>query len=178
MSFSINEFKAQLVGGGARPTLFRAFITNPITAAADLKSPFMIKAASLPASTTGSYVAKYFGRDVKFGGDRTYEDWTVTVINDEDFLVRNAMEAWNNAINTHAGNLRALPRDYKSQAQMIQYSKDQSVLKEYTFDGIFPINISAIETSWDTVDTIEEFQVTFQYDEYRITGGSTGNPLT
>lgn len=174
MSFSINEFRSQLTGGGARPSLFRVQITNPITAIADFKATFMIKAASLPAFVTGQYEVPYMGRKVKYGGDRTFEDWTVTVINDEDFLVRNAMEAWNNAINSSVSNTRALPQNYKSVAQITQLGKDETPLAVYTFDGIFPTNISAIDLSWETVDTIEEFQVTFAYDYWEKTGGVTG----
>lgn len=176
--FSINEFKSQLVGGGARPTLFQVQLTNPITAAADFKAPFMIKAANLPGSTVGSYTAPYMGRQIKYGGDRTFEDWTVTVINDEDFIVLNAMQQWSNAINTHESNLRALPQNYKSDAQITQYSKDGRRLREYTFEGLFPLTISEIETNWETQDTIEEFTVTFQYDLWRVSGGITGNPAT
>lgn len=176
--FAINELRAQLTGGGARPTLFKVFITNPILPAADFKTPFMAKAASLPAFTEGVIEVPWMGRKWKQGGDRTFEDWTITVINDEDFAVRNAMEAWSNAINSSESNTRAYPNEYKSQAQIVQYSKDGRELRTYTFHGIFPSNISAIETSWETTDTLEEFTVTFAYDYWTVTGGITGNPTT
>lgn len=178
MVFSINELKSQLVGGGARPTLFQVQITNPILGVADFKMPFMAKAASLPASTVGSYTVPYFGRQIKYPGDRTFEDWTVTVINDEDFAIRNALESWSNAINTHVSNIRALPQDIKSDAIITQLGKDETVLRTYNFQGIFPINISEIAMSWETPDTIEEFTVTFQYDAWTISGGTTGNSVT
>lgn len=178
MSFAINEFKAQLTGDGARGSLFKVFITNPILPAADFKVPFMVKAASLPASTLGKIEVPWMGRKIPFGGDRTFEDWTVTVINDEDFAVRNAMEAWSNAINSHQSNTRTLAQTYKSNAQVIQYSKSGLELRTYTFNGIFPINIAAIETAWAQTDEIEEFQVTFAYDEWEITGGITGSSTT
>jgi len=178
MAFNINEFKSQLVGGGARPSLFEVRITNPILPIADFKVPFMVKAAGLPASNLGSFTVPYFGRQVKYAGDRTFEDWTVTVINDEDFAVKNAMETWSNAINSHASNTRALPQDYKSDAQIIQYGKDGSVLRQYTFQGIYPLTIDAIEMNWETQDTIEEFGVTFQYDLWVVDGGVTGGSTT
>ena len=87
MSFNINEFKSQLVGGGARPTLFQVQILNPVLPNADFKVPFMVKTAQLPGSTLGTIEVPYFGRNVRYAGDRTFEDWTVTVINDEDFAI-------------------------------------------------------------------------------------------
>ena len=177
MAFNINEFKSQLVGGGARPTLFQVQILNPVDPAADFKVPFMARAAGIPASTLGTFTAPYFGRQIKYAGDRTFEDWTITVINDEDFLVRNAMEAWMNAINTHDGNLRSLPTDYKSNGLITQYSKDGDAIRTYVFEGLHPINISDIAMDWSTTDTIEEFTVTFQYDFWRVEG-TTGVPTT
>lgn len=177
MSFNIQQFKSELVGGGARPTLFQVQITNPIEPAADLKVPFMVKTAALPGSTLGSTIVPYFGRQIKYAGDRTFEDWPVTVINDEDFLVRNAMEAWSNAINSHDTNTRALPQNYKSTGLITQYSKNGSALRTYVFEGLYPIAIDSIPMSWEATDTIEEFGVTFQYDLWRVEG-STGIPTT
>src|SRR6056300_443409 len=177
MAFNINQFKSELVGGGARPTLFQVQITNPIEPAADLKLPFMAKTAALPGSTLGSTIVPYFGRQVKYAGDRTFEDWTITVINDEDFLVRNAMEAWSNAINSHDANTRALPQNYKSNGIITQFGKDGSSLRSYIFEGMFPISVEGIAMDWSATDTIEEFTVTFQYDLWRVEG-ITGIPTT
>jgi len=173
MAFNINEFKSQLTGGGARPTLFQVQILNPVAPEADFKVPFMVRAAGIPGSTLGSYEVPYFGRNIKYAGDRTFEDWTVTCINDEDFIVRNGMEAWMNAINTHDSNLRALPQDYKSNAVITQYSKDGEAIRSYVFEGMYPTTVDQIEMDWVTVDTVEEFGVTFQYDFWRVEG-STG----
>lgn len=178
MAFSINEFKSQLVGGGARSALFQVQITNPILGVADFKIPFMVKAAAIPESTTGIITVPYFGRMVKYGGDRSFAAWTVNIINDEDFSVRNAMEAWSNAINSHITNFRASPIDYKAQAQVTQYGKDGNVLREYTFEGLFPTQISAIELGWANESAIEEFTVSFEYDLWRVSGGITGNSTT
>ena len=174
MAFSINQFKSALVGGGARSSLFQVQITNPILGIADFKVPLMVKASSIPASNTGQIPVKYFGREIKYGGDRTFEDWNVTIINDEDFAIRNAMEAWSNAINSHSSNTRAYPQNYKSDAQIVQFAKDGSVLRQYTFQGLFPVSISSIETSWETSDQIEEFNVTFAFDLWEVDGGVTG----
>jgi len=177
MAFNINEFKSQLVGGGARPTLFQVQITNPILPIADFKVPFMIKTAALPGSTVGSYTVPYFGRQVKYAGDRTFEEWPVTVINDEDFAIRNALESWSNAINSHDSNTRALPQQYKSNGIVNQYSKDGRILRTYVFEGIYPVTIDSIPLGWESTDQIEEFGVTFQYDLWRVEG-TTGISTT
>lgn len=182
MAFNVNEFKSQLTFGGARPSQFQVQLQNPVNSTGDLKTPFMVKAASIPADNIGTIEVPYFGRKMKFAGDRTFEEWTVTVINDEDFLIRNAMESWMNAINSHQENIRefgsAAAEQYKSQAQVIQYSKTGVPVREYNFTGLFPTNISAIELGWDQADTIEEFTVTFQYDWWDVSGGVTGNAGT
>lgn len=182
MPFNVSEMRSQLTGGGARPTLFEVQITNPINGVADFKIPFMVKAASMPASTVGQIEVPYFGRKIKIAGDRTFEDWEVTVINDEDFAVRNAMEQWMNAMNSHVGNLRdasrGSPESYKSQAQVRQFSKTGEMIREYTFNGIFPSNVAAIDTSWETNDSIEEFSLTLGYDWWTVSGGTTGISTT
>lgn len=177
-NFSITNFKSALTYGGARPTLFQVIITNPVQPLANIKMPLLIKAASIPPSSVASYAVPYFGRQVKFGGDRTFEPWTVTIINDEDFQIRNAMEAWSNSINSHVSNTRALPQNYKSDGQVIQYGKDNKTLREYTFHGLFPTQISDIPLSWEQSDTIEEFTVQFELDEWVVSGGITGISTT
>jgi hypothetical protein len=178
MAFNVQEIRSQLVLGGARNSLFQVTLQNPVNAAAAIKTPFMIKAAQIPASTLGTIEVPYFGRKVKIAGDRTFAEWTVTVINDEDFLVRNALEQWMHSINTHATNVRqfgsASPLLYKAQAQITQFSKTGVPIREYTFNGLYPSEVSTIEMAWETVDTIEEFTVTFQYDFWEVSGGITG----
>lgn len=179
MAFNVNEIRSQLTLGGARASLFQVQFTNPANSVADLKVPFMVKAAQIPASTLGVIEVPYFGRKVRLAGDRVFADWTVTVINDEDFLIRNAMEQWSNSINSLQGNLRgfgaASPLLYKSTAEVTQFSKTGAPIRTYKFNGIFPTEISPIEMSWETTDAIEEFTVTFQYDWWEVSGGITGN---
>lgn len=177
MAFSLNDFRSNMTLGGARPNQFMVEITNPVDGSADLKTPWMVKAASLPASTNGKIPVPFMGRFVNFGGETEFADWTVTVMNDEDFLVRNALEAWHDRINSHRTNTRAYPAEYKSQAQITQLAKDGTALRVYKFTGIFPIEISSIETSWETNNTIEEFTVTFSLDEFYVDGGVTGSPF-
>ena len=182
MAFNINDLRSQLTFGGARNANFQVIIQNPVNAASDLKVPFMVKAASLPGSTIGEIQVPYFGRKIKQAGDRTFDNWQVTVINDEDFLVRNAMEAWSNAINSHTGNTTSFatgaPLLYKTQAQVIQYSKTGTIIREYTFHGLFPVQITPIEVSWEATDQIEQFDVMFAYDYWDVSGGITGNAGT
>lgn len=179
MAFNINDLRSQLQFGGARPSLFQVNITNPVNTAGDLKTPFMVRSAALPASNLGFIEVPYFGRRIKIAGDRTFDQWTVTVINDEDFLIRNAMENWMAAINSHEGNLTGVggssPLLYKAQAQVIQYSKTGASLREYNFNGLFPVNVSEITVDWAQSDAIEEYTVTFQYDWWNISRTITGD---
>ena len=177
MAFNINEFKSQLTGGGARSNLFQVQILNPVDSTADFKVPFMASASTLPASSIASIdTIKYFGRTIKYAGERTFAQWSVTIINDEDFLVRNAMEAWMNGIASHDTNLQSLPQDYKSNALITQYSKSGDPLRTYKFEGLFPTEIAAQAMSWET-DGIQSFDVTFSYDLWMVEG-NTGIPTS
>jgi hypothetical protein len=176
MAFNVNQFAGELKGGGARNSLFQVSIFNPANPIGDFKVPFMCKAAQLPAATVSAVELDYFGRKVKLAGNRTYAEWAPTIINDEDFAIRNAMEQWHNSINTFQGNKREWSGSgYKSTASISQFDKEGGVIREYSFVGLWPSEVAAIDLSWDA-DTIEEFGVTFQYDYWIVTGGSTGNP--
>jgi hypothetical protein len=179
MAFNINELKANLTYGGARPSLFQVQFNNPANSSGNIKVPFLVRASSIPEAQVGNIAVGYFGRKINLAGDRTFQPWNITVINDEDFLIRNAMEQWSNQINTFEGNLRdtdtASPTLYKSDATIIQYGKTGQILRQYTMHGIYPQNVQPINLDWNTTDTIEEFQVTFQYDWWEVTGGITGN---
>lgn len=178
MAFNVNEIRSQLTLGGARGSLFQCTFSNPANSVADIKVPFLVRAAQLPASDLGTIEVPYFGRKVKLAGDRTFGDWTVTVINDEDFLIRNAVEEWSSRINSNQTNLRsfgsAAPLLYKSTAEVTQFSKTGVPIRSYKFNGIYPSSISAIDLNWGDTDSIEEFQVTFQYDWWAVSGGTTG----
>jgi hypothetical protein len=174
MAFNINDIRSQLTYGGARQNLFQVNIQNLGNGSADFKVPFMVQAAQLPASTITPINVPYFGRQLKLAGDRTFQPWTVTIINDEDFLIRNAMEEWSNKINRLQRNVREINK-YKSQAQVTQFGKDGTKLRIYEFNGIFPTEISSIDLGWDSDNAYETFQVTFEYDYWTVSGGVTGN---
>lgn len=183
MSFDINAFRTQLVGDGARPNLFEVqlqfpqFVTLGPTAGG--KSVFMVKAAQLPGSTVGLAPLFYFGRETKLAGNRTYADWTIQIINDEDFLLRNAFEQWINGLNDPTGNIRdpnasTIDGGYGSDALVTQFSKSGDVLKQYNIIGMFPLDVSPIEVDWGQNDTIEEFTVTLAYqywEDPNLNGG-------
>jgi len=130
-------------------------------------------------ATLSAIEVPYFGRNIKLAGTRTFAEWTPTIINDEDFAIRNAMEQWSNAINSFQGNINnaggTAPSLYKANAQVTQYGKTGDILRVYDFIGIFPTSVAAIDLGWENGDAIEEFQVTFAYDYWQVSGGITGN---
>lgn len=161
---NIDEFKARLQGGGARPNLFKVTVNYPSYVGGDISTAsFMVKGAALPGSVVAPIEVPFRGRKLQIAGDRTFEPWTITVINDTDFEVRNAMERWMNGINAHTSNVGITnPNDYQADLIVEQLDKDESVIKTYAFRGCFPTNISAIDLNYETNDTIEEFTVEFQ----------------
>ena len=171
MAFNVAEFRANMVGDGARPNLFSVSLVFPTIAnnstAAGQKVTFMAKSAQLPGSTIGTVPVFYFGRELKFAGNRTFTDWTLQIINDEDFAIRNALESWMNAINSHSGNVRdggaANPTNYTVDAIVTQYGKTGNELKSYKFVGLFPLDIAPIDLDWGSNDVIEEFSATFAF---------------
>jgi hypothetical protein len=134
---------------------------------AQTKTTFMCKTAQLPGSTLGVVPVQYFGRELKFVGNRTFADWTVTIINDEDFVVRNAFERWMNGINSHNLNVRnpvaSTPLGYSVDSEVTQFGKAGNTIKKYRFVGMFPSDITPIDVDWSSNDTIEEFSVTLTY---------------
>lgn len=178
MVLSINNFIAQ-AGTPASSSQFRVQLLNPVNGTADLRAPFVIKAAQVPSSQIGTVEVPYMGRKIKMAGDRTFEPWTVTVINTEDNSLRNALEEWHSAINGVESNTRnftdANPQQYKSQAQISLLSRTGKVLRVYNFVGLWPQNIASIDVDWGNSDATQEFSVTFEYDYWEIVGGDTGD---
>ena len=188
---TISQFKSQLIGGGARPNLFEVELT---TLPAGIAWPadnfrYMCKAAQLPASVIANIDIPFRGRIFKVAGDRTIEPWSITVINDEDFRIRKAMEEWVDTIAKLENNLGATdPSAYMVNAKVFQLgrgavpsSKNNSgdrnaVLREYEFIDIFPTSVSSIDLSYDSSDTIEEFTVDFAVQSFAFVdaGGPNG----
>ena len=178
MAFNITEFQGQMTGGGARANLFQVTIDNPVDRGAFIKTSFMVSAAQIPAATLGTATVNYFGRQVKLAGNRTFADWEVTILNDEDFLIRDGMERWSNAINGLQSNLRdpglATTAQYKTNATVTQFAKTGEPIRTYNFVGIFPITVGAIALDWGTNDEVETFPVTFAYDYWQAGQGVIG----
>ena len=184
MAFNVSQFRSNIKFDGARANLFEVSLTFPTSvinaATSNQQALFLAKAAQLPGSTIGTVSLNYFGRELKFAGNRTFQDWTITVINDEDFGIRNSLENWMNLINSNTSNVRAgglnTPLGYSTNSVVTQYGKDTSILKRYNFVGIFPVDLSPIDLDWGSNDAIEEYTVTFayQYWEDVAVGGTTG----
>ena len=161
----VDDFKSKLRGGGARANLFKATINFPAFAGGDVElTSFMCRAAALPASTIEVVSVPFRGRILKVSGDRTFESWQVTVLNDTDFTVRDSMERWMNGINGHSANTGVTnPVDYQTDLIVDQLDRDESVIKRYNIRGAFPSTMGAIELSYDGASEIETFTVDFSY---------------
>jgi hypothetical protein len=176
----ITDFKSKLSGGGARPNLFEVQLAFPDSVAIgdDVleKSRFLVKAAALPASNVTPIDVPFRGRILKIAGDRTFDTWTITVINDTDFSIRSAFESWMNIINkmSDATGLTD-PVDYQKDATVHQLDRDGGILRSYKFWDIFPTNISTIDLSYETTDTIEEFTVELQVQWWEAYKGNSTN---
>ena len=187
---TISDFKGALIGGGARPNLFEVELTTLPAGISWNSSDFsyMCKAATLPASNIANIDIPFRGRIFKVAGDRTIDPWTVTIINDENFNLRNAFEEWTDLIAKLDNNLGATdPEAYMVNAKVYQLGRGStpnaksnsgtanSVLKEYEFYNIWPSTVAAIDLSYDSTDTIEEFTVDFQVQSYKFNGAGGSN---
>ena len=187
---TISKFKSALTGGGARPNLFEVELTT-LPAGIDWDSTsfsYMCKAASLPASNVANIDIPFRGRIFKVAGDRTIDPWTVTVINDEQFKLRNAFEQWADLIAKLENNMGATnPEAYMVSGKVYQLGRGaspdsktnsgtaNSVLKEYEFYNIWPSTVAAIDLSYDSTDTIEDFTVDFQVQSFKFIGAGGPN---
>jgi len=185
MPFNINGFKSYgLVYGGTRPSLFAVQLNLPANIGLDTNSPtkfrFLCRAAELPESTISPIEVPYFGRKIKVAGERVFSDWSVTVMNDEDFNVRAMFEAWSNALNRMISNVRdsnISAEQYKIDLEVFQFGKDGETLRSYIISGAFPTQIGAISLDWDSVNQVETFTVNFAYD-YWIPNVETSSKST
>ena len=186
---TISEFKSRLLGGGARPNLFEVELTAmPASVALPWQAErfgFLCKAAQLPGMNIANIDVPFRGRIFKVAGDRTIDNWTITVINDEDFLYRNAFEEWTQQIAALDDNMGSTnPSSYMVNAKVFQLGRGSElnsttnagdsnvVLKEYEFIDIFPINVGQIDVSYENTDTIEEYTVEFAVQSYKVKGAS------
>ena len=193
---SITNFRDRLVGGGARPNMFEVNITLPeqVQGLGDISQDmrFLVKAAEIPAANIGNIPVPFRGRVLPVAGDRTFDPWTVTIINDAQFNIRDAMEQWSNLINDlqfDVGDIN--PADYQTKAEVFQLSRQAQgtgaqsagkggeiiqTLRTYNFEGIYPNAVSSIPLDYGATDQIEEFQVTFNYLFWTVKGGLPQGP--
>ena len=180
---TITDFRSKLTGGGARSNLFEVSIPDFPTAnnISEREIEFLVKAAEIPAANLGNIPVPFRGRVLPIAGDRTFDPWTITVINDTNFHIRDAMERWSDFINDVQTAQGAVdPESYQKTGFIKQLSRKGSspndaveVLREYKFTGIFPTEVSEIPLDYGATDQIQEFTVTFQYLFWEVIGGTT-----
>ena len=172
---NIDDFKANLIGGGARANQFRVTITPPPGIAIGLdvrRTSFLVTGANLPEITMNFFAVPFRGREIHFPGDRAASgDWTTTFYNDTDFMIKTAMERWSNGINDFALNVgTSNPADYQTDLSVEQLDRDDTVLKSYILRNCFPTTIAAIALSSANADQIETFDVTWKYQHLEASG--------
>ena len=186
MAFSVTEFKSNLKQGGARPSLFKVDFLYPSgIKPPSTRSEFLVKATTIPASTIGSYDVFYHGKTIHVAGDRSFDTWDTTIINDEDFGIRNTLENWMGSISDHKLNTRDKEvfntsegdvAKYKTTLQVQQFSKAGDDLRTYIFIGAWPSSLSTINLDWSTQE-IEEFTCTWMYDSWFVSAGTSASNL-
>lgn len=179
---NIADFKAQMIGGGARPNQFYVQLTFPsyvgLGVVAGQQAQFLCRSAQLPASTIEPITTLYRGRPVQFAGERTFQPWTVSIYNDTSFNIRNALEVWQNGIQNYNTTLgKTNPRDYQVDLSVFQLDRSGAIIKSYRFVDAMPVNIGPIQLDYDQQNQIEQFDVEFTYNYFTsntTTGGGIG----
>jgi hypothetical protein len=175
---NIADFKAQMIGGGARPNQFRVELTFPsfvtLGVVAGQRAQFLCKAAQLPGSTIENIPVLYRGRPINFAGERTFQPWTISIYNDTTFGIRNSLEQWQSGIqNYNSTDGRVNPTDYQVDLNVHQLDRNGATIKTYTFHDAYPTSISAIGLDFEQQNAIEQFDVEFTYNFFTSNTGST-----
>ena len=167
---NINDFKSRLRGGGARLNQFKVTLPFPGYASVGGETSdlaFLCSATGIPGQTVGQVAIPFRGRVLNIAGDRTFEPWTITVLNDTDFKLYRAFERWMNGINNMTDNEGiANPADYQVDGFVDQLDRNGTTLKSYTYRGLYPETLASIPLSYGTNDAIETFDVTFRYQYF------------
>ena len=176
---NIDDFKANLIGGGARANQFRVTITPPPGIAIGLdvrRTSFLVTAAAIPAIEMNFFEVPFRGRVINYPGDRPAPaDWTTTFYNDTDFMIKTAMERWSNGINDFAENTgTSNPADFQADLLIEQLDRDDTILKTYIFRSAWPTSVAQIDLSSETADAIEDFEVTWRYQHFEASGVNFG----
>ena len=174
---NIDDFKANLIGGGARANQFRVTITPPPGIAIGLdvrRTSYLVTTSSLPARTLTEITVPYRGRNIYIAGDSGFETWTTTFYNDTDFMIRNAMERWQNGINDLADNTGVIdPADYQTDLFVEQLDRDDTILKSYVFKNSWPTTVAAVALSSADATSLETFDVTWRFQHFEASGVSS-----
>lgn len=166
----ISQFKNKLGAGGARPNQFIVTLTFPaLVGAGSTDDSLMVTSAALPASNVNPTIVQYRGREVKFAGERTFDPWTITVLNDTTMRLRRYFESWSNLMNNYVDNGGSLaPSSYMCNLEVIQLDRNDAELRKYTIFDAFPITVSEVGLAYSANDVISEFNVTFQYLHFEV----------
>jgi len=172
-AFIVDRFKAALTNGGVRPNQFAVFLSFPTYVAAGAlavaRAPFLVTTAELPGQDIGPVTTFYRGREVKFAGDRVFAPWTVSVLNDSDMSIRNAMEQWMNGMENLVNKTSRLnPSDYQRDLEVFQLDRNGRVLKGYKIVSAFPTNISPIALDFAGNDQISQFTITWAFQHFTV----------
>jgi len=170
---NIEDFKSRLGAGGARPNQFLVELSFPTyVGAVDNSYSVLVTGAALPASNVNPAIIQYRGREVKLAGERIFDPWTITVVNDTEFSLRAPFEEWMNGMNNREGNTGSalIPSDYQEDLIVKHLDRNDRPLPggTYTLKNAFPINMSEIALQYAQNDILEEFTVTFQYSHYDV----------
>lgn len=183
--FNVERFKSALTNGGVRPNQFAVQLSFPTyvgnAAAAVARAPFLVNIAELPGQVVNPAVVLYRGREVKFSGDRIYAPWTITILNDSELSLRNAIESWMNGMEdyqTKTGRLN--PAEYQRNLDVFQLDRNGNILKSYTLLDSFPIDLSPVALDFGANDQISSFTCTWQYQSFVTStqGGNLGSIAT
>ena len=177
-TFNVERFKSALTNGGARPNQFAVQLSFPSyvggQALAVARAPFLVSVAELPGQTVNPAIVQYRGREVKFVGDRVYAPWTITVLNDSEMSIRNAIEQWMGGMEDYANKFgRLQPSEYQRDMQVFQLDRNGNALKSYNIVNASPVDLSPVALDFGANDQISSFTVTFQYQHFT----TSSNPL-
>lgn len=177
-TFNVEAFKASLTNGGARPNQFQVTLTFPtyvnLAAPAIQRSPFLVSVAELPGQTVNPAIVQYRGREVRFAGDRVFAPWTITVLNDADMSIRNAIEQWMDGMDDYAGKFGKLrPWEYQADLTVSQLDRNGRILKTYVLKSAMPVDLSPVALDFGANDQISTFTCTWQYQHFDVTNGNS-----
>jgi hypothetical protein len=179
-TFNVERFKSALTNGGVRPNQFAVQLSYPTyvtgQSIAVARSPFLVSVAELPGQTVNPAIIQYRGREVKFVGDRVFAPWTITVLNDSEMSIRNAVEQWMGGMEDNVSKFgRLQPAQYQRDLDIFQLDRNGNILKSYKLMGAFPVDLSPVGLDFGANDQISTFTCTFQYQTFTTASNALGS---